>query len=343
MFDASFLLDMLSALYPAEGATIESLGGLAPDRARAVVRVRLPDGAAWVVRAYPVDAPVPDWLVGCDARTTQEWLASRAATLAYLAGHGYPAPRVIATRAGAAVGLANGWCTLATTYIPGTTLAATPASLRQLGATLGRLHCVPLAPESAAVLPGKSWWYPATAIPAILAQYDSMLDTLPEQWRAAIDTCRAALQTIAARPELPPVVVHGDAWLGNAIQTREGEVVLIDWEPSGLGLAVLDLGRLLLYGHLEEHAPLASPIEPSGWRIAAIARGYREQRAPTAAERALLAEAIRFGVAIGAATHFTREQRAGWPEPPPERLTRRQHWLAISDTIARLAERELAG
>ena len=64
-------------------------------------------------------------------------------------------------------------------------------------------------------------------------------------------------------------------------------------------------------------------------------------RIPTTNERAMLLDAIRFGVAFGAATHFVHAQRDKWNEPQPERLTRRQRWDAASAVIADFAEQRL--
>jgi hypothetical protein len=53
----------------------------------------------------------------------------------------------------------------------------------------------------------------------------------------------------------------------------------------------------------------------------------------------VLLDAIRFGVAFGAATHFANAQRANWKERRLERLRRRQHWYAVSEVIAELAQK----
>lgn len=334
----AFFGGLFERLYAAGAVKLESLSAI--PGVRAVFRARLADGTSRILRAYASAGAVPDWLAGCGAATNLEWLASRAATLGHLEQHGYAAPRVIRTRAGELVGEAGGWCTLATSFVAGEVIRATPQSLRQLGAALGCLHQVPLD-LAGSHPPGRSWWHPETAIPAILDQYAAVVAGLPERWQPTVDACCAALRTIQAHAELPRAIVHGDAWVGNAVQASQDAVTLIDWEPSGLGLAVLDLGRLLLYGHYDADANLAQPIQPSAWRIEAIMEGYCRQRPLTAAERALLANAIRYGVACGAASHFTSQSQAGWRDRAPERLVRRQHWLAISDEIAAIARQRM--
>jgi Phosphotransferase enzyme family len=150
---------------------------------RAVFQVELTNGTSGVMRAYREDVPVPDWLVGCAADTTPAWLLSRAATLRYLAQQRYPAPRVIATRAGASIGQGAGWCTLLTSYIDGQLADPTPTTLSGMAGALGRLHLLSLAnPVMAASETGKSWWYPAIAIPATLQQYAGLAQNLPPEW-----------------------------------------------------------------------------------------------------------------------------------------------------------------
>src|SRR5260370_8878438 len=76
-------------------------------------------------------------------------VTSRAATLAWLAERGYPAPRVVLTRTGELVGLAGAWLTLATTFVAGTALRPDRGQLGLLGEALGWLHSLP-----AGVAPG---------------------------------------------------------------------------------------------------------------------------------------------------------------------------------------------
>jgi Ser/Thr protein kinase RdoA (MazF antagonist) len=343
MSDSTFFRTLIQKLYTADILDLHPFSESFVDDLRVVFRVSLTTSASYVLRAYRSEAPVPDWLVGCDATTQAELLMSRAATLTYLADHHYVAPRVIPTQTGQLIGMTDGWCTLVTTFIDGDVIAATPTTLQQLGAALGRLHTLDsdLDP-SAPVLVGKSWWYPDLVIPAVLAQYAEVTRDAPAVWRSFIEACCTTLHTIQMHPDLPRAIIHGDAWVGNAIQAVAGGLVLIDWEAAGQGIAILDVGRLLLYGHLDRATSLATPIQPVAWRINAIIDGYCEERTPIVAERAVLVESIRFGIAVSAASHFVREQRRGWDDPAPQRLTRRQQWYAVSEEIADLAQRRFA-
>jgi thiamine kinase-like enzyme len=141
--------------------------------------------------------------------------------------------------------------------------------------------------------------------------------------------------------DLPPAIIHGDSWAGNAVQTATYQTILIDWEPSGQGLAILDLGRLLLHCHQTLAAPTTIPASVSPQFIAAVVDGYCQERVPTALERAMLLEAIRFSVAFGAASHFANAQRALWIGPWREKLTRRRQWYDMSEAIAEIASKRL--
>ncbi|MGO9218300.1 MAG: hypothetical protein ACLP5E_11135 [Streptosporangiaceae bacterium] len=74
-----------------------------------------PDVAqVWLVRARREDTPVPVHLIASGVGTMLDWLLTRAGVLDCLAERGYPAPRVVRTRAGDPVGMDGIWLTLAT-------------------------------------------------------------------------------------------------------------------------------------------------------------------------------------------------------------------------------------
>jgi Ser/Thr protein kinase RdoA (MazF antagonist) len=341
MFDLAFIEQLVHAVYEADIRSLHPFRSSFVADIRAVCRIDLADCTAWTLRVGRADAPIPDWLVGCGAATTPDWLRSRAATLQYLQEQAYPAPRVVATRSGAAIGQANGWCTFATTFVEGQVADPTPHNLRGIAAALGRLHNIQLDQRlPASARPGQSWWFPSVAIPAVLQQYVDLRQTLPDEWHTTVDAFSATLRRIFAH-DLPPAIVHGDGWAGNAVQTATNQTILIDWEPSGLGPAILDLGRLLLHCHQTLAAPTALPASVSPQSIAAVVDGYCQERVPTALERALLLDAIRFSVALGAASHFANAQRARWVGQWREKLTRRAQWYHMSEAIAEIAGKRL--
>ena len=301
-----------------------------------------PDGDAILVRAYRADVPLAPYLRGCGTASVTDWLLGRAATLDWLAGQDYPAPRAVATRSGDLIGVAGPWLTWATSYIPGRAL---PPGGGQLGAALGRLHALGTAP-GAAPGAGPASWHPA-AIPAALSRLDAVAPLLPGEWRPLHAQFRQTVLAVRdACVGLPVAVVHGDAWPGNVVLTPSGEAVLIDWENGGLGVPVLDLGYCLLECHLDPGLPRDSPeawhIEPDPGRIAAVLDGYARWRRLDDAERAALAEGIRFAAAYVGAIHFEQALIGGVHGLAMDaRLGRLRNRIAVSQAVADLAARRL--
>jgi len=301
-----------------------------------------------------------------------DWLTSRAATLSWLAESGYPAPRVVPTRSGDLVGVAGAWLTLATTFVPGSVLAPDHRQLGMLGDALGRLHSISADVDGDPGVPvGRSAWHPGGAIPATLRRLDSVEALLPAQWRPLFESFRQIVDAVRQQAGiLPRAVVHGDAWPGNAIMAGAGgagdglasrvgasrvgaggeggggeaEVILIDWEASGSGLPLLDLGHCLLECHLNPDQPQAWRIQPDDQRIAAVAEGYSRRRTLTPAELELLLDGIRFGVALIGAIHFEEALLGGVHGAATDiRLDRLRNRMAVSEAVAERASPHLAG
>ena len=232
----------------------------------------------WVVRACRADAPVPIHVSASPAETMLDWLMTRASTLDWLEARGYPAPRVIRTRSGDAIGMDGIWLTLATTFVDGPVIRPTLAQLRMLGAALGRLHALEVgagvgvgdagagagaaaggigareagAGPGEAGVPGHASWYPQDAIAATMARLDAVESLVPDDWQSLYQQCRGTARAIGQSLDgLPGGVVHGDAWPGNAVQSAPDTVTLIDWKAGGLGLPVLDLGNCLMESLLD--------------------------------------------------------------------------------------------
>jgi len=323
---------------------------------RVAYRLMPRGGQSVVVRALRADAPVGPQFSGGETVTMVDWLSSRAATLSWLAELSYPAPRVVPTRSGDLVGVAGPWLTLATTFVAGSVLRPDRGQLGMLGEALGRLHSLSAVHAgtgtdrhlSPAV--GKSYWHPDAAIPATLRRLDSVETLLPARWRPLHESFRQTVEAVRQHAaDLPQAVVHGDAWPGNAVLVSgEAEVVLIDWETSGLGLPLVDLGYCLLECHLNPDLPADQPrawrIEPDDQRIAAVAEGYSRRRIVAPGELELLLDGIRFGPAFIGAIHFEQALLGGVRGAAMDaRLDRLRNRLAVSEAVAERASRHLAG
>ncbi|HET8632304.1 MAG TPA: phosphotransferase [Thermomicrobiales bacterium] len=333
------LLALLADHYGLAGATLELLSGGA-ERERAVYRVPDGHGASWALRAYRATARLPEHLRGCGAPDPATFLRSRATTLAFLERQGYPAPRVRPTRGGALVAEAGGWCCLVTTFVAGDRPGPTPDVLRALGEAVGRLHRLPCERTAPGAL-GTSYWPPGRAIADTLARLEAGAGVLPTMWRPVVAAYGATLRELQGEPALPTAIVHGDAWVGNAVVAPGRPLVLIDWDVAGLGAAALDLGRLLVGAHWGREGP-PPLLEPDSARIAAVLDGYCRARRPAAAERERLLAATRFGVVFVAANHIgSLAAGAGGGEASDAILHRTWAWYEACVPIAAIAEARL--
>lgn len=333
---AALFSSILNEQYATAGASVQ-LFPVSLNDERAAFQVNLPNSERWIVHAQRQDCSIPAWLDGCGAPDPLAFLRLRAQTLVYLQQHRYPAPRVVRTRDGALVGEAHGWATLVTTYIPGDVTEPTVDQLRLMGAALGKLHNVPLT-HNAQI--GTSWWYPEKIIGSALAQLALVDGQVPPQWVPLHQAMRTTLETAQGWTHLPRTIIHADAWAGNGVQTKPDEVVLIDWDPSGIGWPILDLARLLIQSPVNSASPMDRSLQPDLRRINAIIDGYCTERMPTSAELNVLAHAICFTVAAGGAWWFTNGSRNGWDQVAPT-LARRQQLYNVSDEYARIARARL--
>ena len=352
MNEAAFFLALLHEHYEVHAVTLECLSDFSVEEGYFVYRIQHPNGRSWTARVYRRDRPALDWFgyfYPWSTRDASDWLLTRAATLVYLEQQGYPAPQVIRTRTGNLLAMVDGWCSLITSFIEGTVLQPTLEQLRLLGAALGRLHTVSpnrVAPGFPAI--GKSNWYSEYALSTGLTHLASMQHLLPEEWLPFHAAFRQTFQQIRAYPDLPTTIIHADGWAANAVQTEANQVVLIDWDGGGLGLAILDVGRLLLECHLESDlppdVPLAWHIQPDARRIFAVVDGYAQQRLPTSAELDVLLDAVRFGVAFIGTLHLSQmlqeiPRDQAWIRGMERRWARLQNRWAASSDIALLARR----
>jgi Ser/Thr protein kinase RdoA (MazF antagonist) len=318
-------------------AAIETVAGSVHE-GRIGYKVTLADGSAQLLRAYRADGAVPVDAQGPFTETVLDWLVGRAQTLAALATFGYQAPRPVLTRTGELIAVAGPWLAWATTFVPGPVLAPTLGQLRSLGESLGRLHGIVAGGRGPRLSPR----HPVVAVPLILSRLDAIAEKIPGEWASMCETLRqTALAVHRGAPGVPETIVHGDVWPRNAVESPGAAVTLIDWKTCGLGLAVIDLGNCLMECHLNSAVPDLDPeawlIAPDEERIAAAAAGYASMRVLSAAELALLPDAVRFGAVVVGAIHVELAL-AGVSGPTMNAwLGRVENRLAIADEVAALA------
>jgi Ser/Thr protein kinase RdoA (MazF antagonist) len=292
---------------------------------------------SWVLRAYHRSF-VEDEMFGWLSRYPSlfEWLQTRASILMYLTQQGYPVPLVVSAQAGAWIGFYQEWYMLMTTFVDGDAKETTPEKMQALAASLGCLHTLPL-PEapSAARSVGVSWWEPTTGIRDALDRLGSSAESIPTEWQEAHAAFLQTFHTFQQHPHIPRTLIHGDCWAENGIRTQEERATLIDWECAGLGIAIADLGSLLLHCHFDQFDN--SEYRPDPQRIASVVQGYCLWRSPGSEELAVLLEAIRFSISWRGASLCQHGARHGWNEKLQQSLTRWWRWYAISEEIAHIS------
>jgi len=194
------------------------------------------------------------------------WLAARDIPAVRLLP-GVPAP----VSAGGA--LATVWADAG----PGAPPAPTAA---ELGAALRRLHAVtPPRPQ----LPR---WDPLDDVRRRMSDAEA----LPAADRAFLEELagRVAEGLRTVRYRLPPVVIHGDAHLGNLIRRPDGQVVLCDFDSVSIGPAEWDLvpvavGTIRFGYPAARHAQLAAAygLDVTRWDGWPVLRAVRELKLVT--------------------------------------------------------------
>jgi thiamine kinase-like enzyme len=93
--------------------------------------------------------------------------------------------------------------------------------------------------RSPTVLPSRFW------VPELLEQYAALVRgravKLPDEYRQAT---ALAGEIAATLPLTQPCPCHNDLLAGNIIRTRNGQVLIVDWEYAGMGHPYFDLGNL---------------------------------------------------------------------------------------------------
>lgn len=253
---------------------------------RGIYRVDWGNGTSSVLRAFRADVTVE--------------LTGHAAVLDYLQQRGFAAPHVRRTSDGALLACYQGWTTLLVSFLEGEGADFAPHSLDLLSECAGRLHMCAhdvLAEVDSAYLPDSPL---RPTQPASLA-IDRLIQALPHVPAALRQFCEDAIVSLQQVQQfqqaglLPETIIHGDCWPGNAVQTPEGGIVLIDWDWAGIGPAILDIGTLLLTCHFGK--PQLPAMQPDEQRIAAVVRGYCQQRRPSVTELSVLEGAVLYEVA----------------------------------------------
>ena len=324
MDQQSMLTALLREEYGSQGVNIYPLHRHG-DKDRGIYSVHSTSSAPGVLRA-------------CRNSNVTTTLLKQAAILEYLVRCGYPAPRPISTLMRKPVGSYQDWSGLFTTFIEGTCADFSYQNLTLLGAALGQLHKlserVMMGTAAIQILPGSRFQL-SSAIPYALSQLLPEAHRIPMEIWPLYSGLIATLHRIQQTMNLPITLVHADSQFHHAICTTSGDLVLTNWSSAGMGPAILDLSYLLLISYLER--PELSSMPPDGQAIAAVVRGYCQQRTLTVHEHAVLPDAVRFGIALNGAQHLPAILHGQWRQDA--RLKTLQACYDVSSDIASLAMR----
>jgi aminoglycoside phosphotransferase (APT) family kinase protein len=189
-------------------------------------------------------------------------LATEAAALEVAAGHGIPAPRLLAADLDRDPPVVLVEAVEGASTIPA---ERPPARLRALGRAAAALAAVPLVPAPA---------LPRRDRPIATVDF-AALRRLPPP-RPLLLEAEARLGALPPS-RVPEGFVHGDLWQGNALWAGETLAALVDWDCAGAGPAGVDLGSLrcdaaVCFGAAAAADVLAGWEEATGRRAAEVAR-----------------------------------------------------------------------
>ncbi len=293
------------------------------------------DGGVYRVHLHSSTSGILRTLRRSNVTTT---LLKQATILEYLARCGYPAPQAVPTLNRKPVSTYQDWSGLLTTFVEGTCADFSYQNLTLLGAALGRLHKlsehVMMGTVASAIqtLPGSRFQL-SSAIPYALGQLLPEAHRVPMEIWSLYSGLINTLHRIQQTMHLPITLVHADSQLHQAICTTDGEMVLTNWGSAGMGAAILDVSYLLLISQMEK--PELPFIPPNEQAIAAVVRGYCQQRTLTAHEHTVLPDAVRFGIALQAARDLPTILHGQWRESAS--LKTLQACYEVSTDIASLA------
>jgi aminoglycoside phosphotransferase (APT) family kinase protein len=199
----------------APGAEVAEVRGLRDGGSPWLVRLdRYGAGRSVVLRVGATEDPAP--------------LRTEVAALRLAAGHGLPAPRLLAAD------LAGDPPVVLTDLLAGSSAIPAqrpPGRLRALGRAAATLHAVAVAPGPE--LPRRD--RPIGGVDfAALRRRQPARPVLEEAER----------RVAQAPPPQADVLVHGDLWQGNALWAGDTLAGLVDWDCAGSGSPGVDLGSL---------------------------------------------------------------------------------------------------
>jgi Ser/Thr protein kinase RdoA (MazF antagonist) len=199
-----------------------------------VYKVELLDGPTWVARLF---------VIGRSAARAEE----DAGVLRFLDRQKFPAERCAHPEP---VSELDGRAVLITEHVDGMPGRGTPASRRQLGDLLGRLHTLPTEPGPTQRPAGSLHHlpqyegYPSQDLAAAHAMLADLTGRVPSEHQRTYETLQQLLPEGDGGDGLPQSFVHPDPAPSNLLASPTG-AVLVDWTGAGQGPRLASLAVLL--------------------------------------------------------------------------------------------------
>jgi len=251
---------------------------------RAAYRVRGADGQ-WAAKLT-------------DPARSESSVRADTGALLYLAGQGFPAPRLLPARDGRLYLPYEDRCVYLYTYIEGGRPRPADGFYRRLGGLLARLHCLPVVDG----IP-RSDYRPEEMLPGVRQALAAVRQ--PDQLAAAAELLQMA-EGFPSFADLPEGIQHSDPYFVNLIEDRQGQLHLIDWDDGGLAYPLLDAAYAV--AHLctftardRQKWGAPGPSEGLVWRpdwAAEFLGAYQAVRPLTRRERERFADAVRLSFLI---------------------------------------------
>ncbi len=284
--EESFLVESIRERYHVQAISLQRLPS---DSGKHIYRVHLGTGACWILRVVE----------GSHKGT----LVELAHLLTFFEQTNYLAERIVLTVEQTAISDVGNWHIFMTTFLVGAPLEYTAAAFSLLGAIVGQLHALkPLLTYT----PPQAGMLPAGELAFAQQQLAAIAPLVPHQYIAQYEFLETAFSSIDHGTSLPTTLIHNDCHPANALLTAPGQVTLLDWEGTGMGSAILDVGFLLVNcdGKVPWEPLSTAPVHPDEACLWAAIEGYSHHYQLSMSELDCLLDAVRFRSLVFGACSF---------------------------------------
>jgi Ser/Thr protein kinase RdoA (MazF antagonist) len=161
---------------------------------------------------------------------TQSQLENDTAIFSYLETNDFPAPKLLNTIRDERFTRYNNQFLYAITFIEGKPPITSEKNYHELGKLTARLHLLKDYPTT-------TGFTAATVIPEMVEK--NKIYPIGQKYKNA-------LKSLPDFSHFPTSLIHTDIGLNNSIQRPNGQIVLIDWDDTGIGTRILDIGFPLI-------------------------------------------------------------------------------------------------